>query len=149
MRIKLVGTLFGAVVRVVPGGFLALGYSTGGFGSGLVEGFELQAFFNRADGLVNGGDVRLSGIKIGTIVGQTLDPKTYNAVITFTVDRRYPLPEDSAVKLASEGLLGGNYMSVEPGGSETILKPAASVQYTQGSVILLTLTGQGIFNAPG
>src|SRR3546814_6783479 len=110
MRIKLVGTLFGAVVRVVPGGFLALGYSTGGFGSGLVEGYELQAHFSRADGLVNGGDVRLSGIKIGTIVGQTLDPKTYNAVITFTVDSRYQLPEDSAVKIASEGLLGGNYL---------------------------------------
>jgi len=144
---NLVETLIGAVVLVVAGVFLAFAYSTAGVGSGRVAGYELQARFNRADGLVNGGDVRLSGIKIGTIVGQKLDPKTYDAVITFTVDSRYQLPEDSAVKIASEGLLGGNFLSVEPGGSETMLKPGASVQYTQGSVNLMDLIGQAIFSA--
>src|SRR3546814_5468179 len=100
MSSKLVETLSGAVVLVVAGVFLAFAYSTAGIGSGRIEGYELQAHLSRADGLVNGGDVRLSGIKIGTIVGQTLDPKTYNAVITFTVDSRYQLPEVSAVKIA-------------------------------------------------
>ena len=147
MSSNLVETLIGAVVLVVAGVFLAFAYSTAGVGSGRVSGYELQASFSRADGLVNGGDVRLSGIKIGTIVGQKLDPKTYNAVITFTVDSRYQLPDDSAVKIASEGLLGGNYLSVEPGGSETMLKPGGTVQYTQGSVNLMDLIGQAIFSA--
>lgn len=149
MSSNLVETLIGAVVLLVAGVFLAFAYSTAGVGSGRVAGYELQAHFNRADGLVNGGDVRLSGIKIGTIVGQKLDPKTYEAVITFTVDSRYQIPDDSAVKIASEGLLGGNYLSIEPGGSDTMLKPGAAVQYAQGSVNLMDLIGQAIFSASG
>ncbi|WP_374304487.1 outer membrane lipid asymmetry maintenance protein MlaD [Ferrovibrio sp.] len=146
---NLVETLIGAVVLLVAGFFLAFAYSTGGVGSGRVSGYELQARFNRADGLVIGGDVRLSGIKIGTISAQKLDPKTYDAVITFTVDSRYELPEDTALKIASEGLLGGNYLSVEPGGSDKMLKPGSFVQYTQGSVNLMDLIGQAIFSATG
>src|SRR3546814_13882538 len=76
MSSNLVETLIGAVVLVVAGVFLAFAYSTAGIGSDRIEGYELQAHFSRADGLVNGGDVRLSGIKIGTIVGQTLDRKS-------------------------------------------------------------------------
>lgn len=146
---NLVETLIGAVVLLIAGFFLAFAYSTGGVGSGRVSGYELQARFNRADGLVIGGDVRLSGIKIGTISAQKLDPKTYDAVITFTVDSRYQLPEDTALKIASEGLLGGNYLSVEPGGSDKMLKPGSFVQFTQGSVNLMDLIGQAIFSATG
>jgi len=149
MSSNLVETLIGAVVLVVAGVFLAFAYSTAGVGSGRVSGYELHARFSRADGLVTGGDVRLSGIKIGTITGQRLDPKTYDAVITFTVDSRYQLPDDSAIKIASEGLLGGNYLSVEPGGSDTMLKPGASLEHTQGSVNLMDLIGQAIFSATG
>jgi phospholipid/cholesterol/gamma-HCH transport system substrate-binding protein len=146
---NLVETLIGAVVLLVAGFFLAFAYSTGGVGSGRNSGYELQARFNRADGLVIGGDVRLSGIKIGTITKQSLDPKTYDAVVTFTVDSRYELPEDTALKIASEGLLGGNYLSVEPGGSDKMLKPGSFVQHTQGSVNLMDLIGQAIFSATG
>jgi phospholipid/cholesterol/gamma-HCH transport system substrate-binding protein len=149
MNANLVETLIGAVVLLVAGFFLAFAYTTGGVGSGRVSGYELQARFNRADGLVNGGDVRLSGIKIGTITKQSLDPKTFDAIVTFSVDSRYQLPEDSAVKIASEGLLGGNFISVEPGGSDTALKPGAEVKFTQGSVNLMDLIGQAIFSATG
>lgn len=148
MNGNLVETLIGAVVLAVAGFFLAFAYTTAGLGGG-VSGYELEARFSRADGLVIGGDVRLSGIKIGSITAQKLDPKTYDAVIVFSVDNRYQLPEDTAVKIASEGLLGGNYLSVEPGGSETMLKPGAAVQYTQGSVNLMDLIGQAIFSATG
>lgn len=147
MNGNLVETLIGAVVLAVALFFLAFAYTTTGFGGGVSTGYELQARFGRADGLVVGGDVRMSGIKIGTITQQTLDPKTYAAIITFSVDSRYQLPEDTAVKVASEGLLGGNYLSVEPGGSEVMLKPGDEVKFTQGSVNLMDLIGQAIFSA--
>lgn len=148
MNGNLVETLIGAVVLAVALFFLAFAYSTAGVGGGL-SGYELQARFNRADGLVIGGDVRLSGIKIGTITRQSLDPQTYSAIVGFSVDDRYQLPEDTAVKIASEGLLGGNYLSVEPGGSDKMLKPGDEVKYTQGSVNLMDLIGQAIFSATG
>lgn len=146
MQGNLVETLIGAVVLAVAGFFLAFAYSTAGVGGG-VTGYELKAHFNRADGLNIGSDVRLSGIKIGTITGQTLDPKTYDAVVTFTVDGRYKLPDDSAAKIASESLLGGNYLSIEPGGSDAMLKPGENIKFTQGSVSLMDLIGQAIFSA--
>jgi phospholipid/cholesterol/gamma-HCH transport system substrate-binding protein len=149
MNGNLVETLIGAVVLLVAGFFLAFAYTTGGVGGSRMNGYELQARFNRADGLVNGGDVRLSGIKIGTITKQALDPKTFDAIVTFSVDSRYQLPDDSAVKIASEGLLGGNFISVEPGGSDAVLKPGAEVKFTQGSVNLMDLIGQAIFSATG
>lgn len=143
---NLVETLIGAVVLAVAGFFLAFAYSSAGM-RGPTAGYELQARFNRADGLVVGGDVRMSGIKVGTITAQGLDPKTFDAVITFNVDARYKLPDDSAAKIASEGLLGGNYLSIEPGGSDVNLKPGESVKFTQGSVNLMDLIGQAIFSA--
>lgn len=149
MNGNLVETLIGAVVLLVAGFFLAFAYTTGGVGSGRMNGYELQARFNRADGLVTGGDVRLSGIKIGTVTKQTLDPKTFDAIVTFSIDSRYQLPDDSAVKIASEGLLGGNFISVEPGGSNTALKPGSEIKFTQGSVNLMDLIGQAIFSATG
>lgn len=149
MNGNLVETLIGAVVLLVAGFFLAFAYTSGGVGGSRLSGYELQARFNRADGLVVGGDVRLSGIKIGTVTKQALDPKTFDAIVSFTVDSRYELPEDSAVKIASEGLLGGNFISVEPGGSTTALKPGAEIKYTQGSVNLMDLIGQAIFSATG
>lgn len=143
---NLVETLIGAVVLAVAGFFLAFAYTTAGV-RGTVSGYELQARFNRADGLVVGGDVRMSGIKIGTVTAQSLDPKTFDAVISFTVDSRYKLPDDSAAKIASEGLLGGNYLSIEPGGSDKALKAGEHIKFTQGSVSLLDLIGQAIFSA--
>ena len=148
MNSNLVETLIGAVVLAVALFFLAFAYSTAGVGGGL-SGYELQARFSRADGLVVGGDVRLSGIKIGTITRQSLDPQTYSAVVSFSVHDQYQLPDDSAVKIASEGLLGGNYLSVEPGGSDKMLKPGDEVKFTQGSVNLMDLIGQAIFSATG
>ncbi|WP_298720823.1 outer membrane lipid asymmetry maintenance protein MlaD [uncultured Ferrovibrio sp.] len=149
MNGNLVETLIGAVVLAVALFFLGFAYTKTGFGNAGLSGYELHARFNRADGLVVGGDVRLSGIKIGTITRQTLDPKTYTAVVTFSVDSRYELPEDTAVKVASEGLLGGNYLSIEPGGSDVMLKAGQEVKYTQGSVNLMDLIGQAIFSATG
>lgn len=149
MNGNLVETLIGAVVLAVAVFFLGFAYNKTGFGNGGVSGYELQARFNRADGLVVGGDVRLSGIKVGTITHQALDPKTYAAIVTFTVDSRYKIPEDSAIKVASEGLLGGNYLSVEPGGSDVMLKSGEEIKYTQGSVNLMDLIGQAIFSASG
>lgn len=147
MNSNLVETLIGAVVLAVALFFLAFAYTAAGVGSGL-GGYELQARFNRADGLVIGGDVRLSGIKIGTITRQSLDPQTYAAIVAFTVDERYQLPEDTAVKIASEGLLGGNYLEISPGASDVTLAAGDEITNTQGAIDLLNLlmrfgTGKG------
>ncbi len=142
---NVVETLIGAVVLVVAALFLAFAYTTSGVSS--VSGYDLMAKFSSADGLGIGSDVRVSGIKVGTVVGQSLDPKTYQAVVQFSVAPQVKLPTDSSAKITSSGLLGSNYLSIEPGGSDKMLTPGGVIRYTQGSVNLLDLIGQAIFSA--
>jgi phospholipid/cholesterol/gamma-HCH transport system substrate-binding protein len=148
MRSNLVETLIGTIVVVIAAVFLVFAYSTAGVRTG-VGGYELMAKFDRVDGLSVGGDVRLSGIKIGSVVSQDLDPQSYVAVVRLNIDSKIKLPEDTAARIASEGLLGGNYLSLEPGGSEVMLKNGGEIKSTQGAVNLLDLIGQAIFGAAG
>src|SRR5262249_47740577 len=102
--------------------------------------------FNRVDGLANGSDVRMSGIKIGSVLRQTIDPKTYRAIVHFEVDSSIKLPSDTSVRIQSDGLLGNAYMMLEPGGSEEMLKPGGEIEYTQDAVNLVDLLGRFIFS---
>ena len=91
----------------------------------------------------------MSGIKIGTVVRQSLDPDTYQAVVTLDIASDVKLPDDSSAKITSEGLLGGSYISVTPGGSEDMLAGGGEIMFTQGSVDLMSLIGQAVFSATG
>ena len=106
---NLVETLMGAVVLAVAAVFLVFAYSKSGARS--VAGYELTGKFNRVDGLTEGSDVRLSGIKIGTVTRQVLDPKTYLAVVTMSIKPEIKLPKDSSAQVSSDGLLGDKYLS--------------------------------------
>jgi phospholipid/cholesterol/gamma-HCH transport system substrate-binding protein len=147
MRQNLVETLIGAVVLVVAAVFLVFAYGKSGVGH--VAGYSLTAKFSRVDGISVGSQVRMAGIKVGSVVEQHLDPKDYRAVVTLNVERTVQLPEDSAVKIASDGLLGGKYLSLEPGGGEQMLKAGQEIKFTQGSIDLLDLVGQYMFSSSG
>lgn len=139
-----VETLIGAVVLAVAGAFLFFAYSSAGVGR--ETGYQLKAAFDRVDGLNVGSDVRLSGIKVGSVVSAALDPQTFRAEVTFTVHDNIKLPDDSAAKIASQGLLGAYYLQLDPGGSDTNLAPGATVKLTQGAVDLMGLIGQAVFS---
>ena len=105
MQNGFVETLIGAAVVTVAAVFFYYGWNT--TESGAVQGYELVAKFERIDGINVGTDVRLSGIKIGTVTSQDLDAKSYRAVVKMNIKNGIPIPDDSSVKVASEGLLGG------------------------------------------
>jgi phospholipid/cholesterol/gamma-HCH transport system substrate-binding protein len=142
---NLVETLIGAVVLVVAGVFLVFAYNRAEIGS--VDGYELSAKFQKVDGIRVGSDVLMSGIKVGTVTEQQLDPKSYLAVLHFTVRDDIQVPDDSAVKIASTGLLGDKYLALEPGGSDMKLKPGGEIQFTQGSVDIMDLIGKAIYSS--
>jgi phospholipid/cholesterol/gamma-HCH transport system substrate-binding protein len=114
-----------------------------------VSGYDVVAKFNRADGVNVGTDVRLSGIKVGTVERMALDPKTYNAVVTLALENSVKLPDDSSVRITSEGLLGNQYLSIEPGSSMQPIKPGGEIENTQGSIDLIGLLGKAVFSATG
>ena len=145
MNNSVVETLIGAAVIAVAAFFLVFAYSS--TGSAPVSGYDVVAKFNRADGVNVGTDVRLSGIKVGTVERMSLDPKTYNAVLTLALDNAVKLPQDSSVRITSEGLLGNQYLSIEPGSDMQTIKPGGEIENTQGSIDLIGLLGKAVFSA--
>ncbi len=104
-----------------------------------VEGYELIARFDSVDGLSEGSDVRLAGIKVGKVVSQSLDSETYLAIIKIVIDEQIKVPKDSVIQVVSESLLGGRYISIIPGADESILMPGEEIRYTQSAVNIETL----------
>jgi len=148
MRRNLIETLMGAVVLAVAVLFVAFAYSTANIGGGSGV-YPLVADFNRVGTLKPGSEVRMSGIRIGTVLKQELDPQTYLARVTFGVQEGLELPVDSSASVSSEGLLGGNFLDLTPGGSEEMLKPGEKIEYTQDAVDLMQMLGKFIFSAGG
>lgn len=141
---NLVETLIGAVVLVVAVVFLLFAYNKADVRA--VSGYPLVAKFERADGVNIGSDVMLGGIKIGSVTGEHLDTTNYLAVLELSISNHVKLPDDSAIKIASNGLLGDRYLSIEPGGSDKMLASGQEIRFTQGSVDLTELIGKAIYS---
>ncbi len=145
MRHNMIETLIGAVVLAVAVIFLAFAYSSAGFRS--AAGYEVTAAFNTVGGIKVGSDVRISGIPVGTVTGLALDPDTFNAMVSMTIDKTYQLPEDSSATVSVEGLLGGNFIELVPGGSPGMIEPGGRIEYTEDSVDIMRMLGSFIFSS--
>jgi phospholipid/cholesterol/gamma-HCH transport system substrate-binding protein len=144
MSRNIIETVLGAVVLAVAAGFLFWAY--GRSDAGDPGGYALRAKFERVDGLEVGGDVRISGIKIGRVLSQRLDSQTFRAEVTFSVKSGIEVPADSSAAIVSTGLLGGKYLSLVPGGDERVLKDGEELTLTQSAVNLEDLIGRYIFS---
>ena len=143
-RRSIVEILTGAVVLLVALGFLGFAVAHSGRTTG--SGYTLTANFDRIDGLNIGADVRLAGVKVGSVIAARIDPKTFLAVVSFSVRDDLLLPKDTSAEIVSESLLGGKFLSLSPGGDNTLLKPGQAVTITQSSVSLEQLLGKFIFS---
>jgi len=147
MKGNVIETVMGAVVLVVAALFLFFAYNTSQLRS--VKGYELNANFEHIDGIRDGSDVRISGIKVGSVLSTTLDPKTFLAAVKMSVEPDVKLPDDTVAEIVSSSLLGDKYMSLVPGGSDKDILPGGQIKYTQSSVSLEHLIGQMMFSPPG
>ena len=143
-RRNIAEVLTGAAVLLVAAGFL--GYAVAHSGRSASSGYPLQARFDHIDGLGVGADVRLAGVKVGSVTDETIDLRSFLAVVTLTVRNDIKLPKDSAAIITSESLLGGKYLSLQPGGDEAMLQPGQSITITQSSVSIEDLLGKFIFS---
>jgi phospholipid/cholesterol/gamma-HCH transport system substrate-binding protein len=143
-----VETVMGAVVLVVAAVFLFFAYTTSQVRA-VSSGYDVTARFIRVEGLRDGGDVRISGIRVGSILSQTLDPKTFDAVVHLEVDSSIKLPVDSVATIASSGLLGDKYLSIVPGAEDEFIKPGGNITHTTPPISLESLIGQFIYGQQG
>jgi phospholipid/cholesterol/gamma-HCH transport system substrate-binding protein len=138
----------GALVLAVAGGFLVFAVANTGRSFGRT-GYPLHASFDHVDGLATGADVRIAGVKVGSVQSITLDSKTYEADVAFTVQDGVQLTTDSSATVATDGLLGGKYLALADGGAEQTIPAGGAVTITQGSVNLEALLGKYIFGGTG
>jgi phospholipid/cholesterol/gamma-HCH transport system substrate-binding protein len=137
----------GAIVLVAAGVFLVYALGNAG-GLKHAGGYDLIAKFGEVGSLAPGAEVKVAGVKVGTVSKIDLDPKTFQAETHMTVNDNIQLPEDSTVKITSDSLLGGQHIAIEPGGSADNMKPGAQFQNVQGAVDLFGLIGQVIRPQP-
>lgn len=133
-------TVIGAIVMAVAIILVAFLYlrpsSTG------LSGYDLDAKMPKVDGLGVGTDVRLAGIKIGAISGMDLDPKTYLVTVHMNIRNDIKIPTDSSILVTSSSLLGSSYLSITPGGDDTMMKPGSSFANVQGAIDVMNLIGR-------
>ncbi|MDX1743795.1 MAG: outer membrane lipid asymmetry maintenance protein MlaD [Ruegeria sp.] len=135
---NLTEVLVGGVVLASAVAFGVYASQSTGLSQG-AAGYQLEASFRSLEGVSVGTDVRLAGVKIGTVTDVDLNPDTYRADTTFTIRDGILVPDDSAIVISSEGLLGGNFVEVMPGGSPFFFEPGDQVTDTQGAVSLISL----------
>ena len=138
-------TIMGGIVLLAAVGFVMLVYETTNMKGN--SGYEITAEFGNTGGLSIGDDVRVSGIKVGRITGQNLDPITFVAKISMAIDPTIRIPSDSSARITPTSLLGGNYLELMPGAATETLVAGAVIYDTRDPVSLNDLLGQVVFSA--
>ncbi|MDE8344921.1 MAG: outer membrane lipid asymmetry maintenance protein MlaD [Acidocella sp.] len=147
MSRKVPEILTGLAVIIVAALFLV--YALGRADAINTGGYPLEAQFSSIGGLTVGADVKIGGVVVGHVADESLDPNTYAAKIRMVMDNDIKIPTDSSAAVSSDGLLGGDYVAVSPGGSDNMMAPGQSFQVTQSAINIEDLLGKFIFSMGG
>ena len=112
------------------------------------DSYVITARFENSGGLKVKSPVSAAGVKIGKVTSISFDPKTYESVVQLNIDAKYnTLPDDTTASIFTAGLLGEQYVNLEPGGSEEYLKSNGKIEITQSAIILEKAIGQFLFKS--
>ena len=147
MRRNAVETVLGAVVLLVAGMFVYFANNTAQVKA--IDGYNIKASFFKIGGLTTGSDVRINGIKVGTVTSARLDPETFDAVIEMSIKPDIKLPTDTIAAIGSEGIVGGKYVRITPGSAKETISDNGSISETKDFRSLEDQVGEIIFLATG
>ena len=147
MNKKPVETIMGIVVLLIAVLFLVFAYRVSDLQ--VVKGYEVNAKFFKVGGLNVGSDVRINGVKIGTVTSQKLSNEDYMVDVVLSISSNIKLPEDSVASITGDGLMGNKFVKIEPGHSKKVLQNGGEIKKTQDFETLEDLIGKFIFKATG
>ena len=145
MRKNVIETVMGGVVLMVALFFVVTAFMS--TTAGKVDGYRVSMELADASGVVRGTDVRMAGVKVGSVVDQALDPETFFATVVMEIDDRIKLPVDSSARVLPDGLLGGIYVQIKPGEAKETLADGGDIADAEGPVNMVDLIGKTIFLA--
>lgn len=143
MNKKPVETIMGIVVVIVAAFFLFFAYKVSDLQ--VVKGYDLTAKFLKVGGLNVGSDVRINGIKVGTVIGQKLDNQDYIADVKMSIAPDIKLPVDSVAAIVGDGLVGDKFIKIEPGKDTEFLKNGDIIANTKDFKTMEDMVGEIIF----
>lgn len=147
MSRSLIETVMGAVVLIVALLFVYFVYEKRTVAAG--DGYDIIASFDNITGVSPGSDVRIGGVKIGTVTSLILNNQTYRPQATLRLRPDVKLPDDTSASISSEGLLGGKFVQLVPGADDRMLEPGSEIRYTQSAVNLEEMIGKFVFSGGG
>ncbi|MEI7598866.1 MAG: outer membrane lipid asymmetry maintenance protein MlaD [Aestuariivirga sp.] len=148
MKNSTVETLIGAAVIIIAAAFFFFAYQTSGKGHA-AGAYRVSAEFDNAEGVSVGTDVRVAGVKIGSVVDFTLNPENFQANVVMELDPKVKFTDDATAKVTAEGLLGSKFIALEQGGSDALLADGGVISNTQGAVDIWSLISQAMFANKG
>lgn len=148
MKQNFIETIIGFIVIIIAVVFFLFAYKIGSAAK-IGKGYTITAAFQNVEGIMNGSDVMLAGVKIGSVTDITLDKTTFFALLTLNVNNAIKLPKDTRLSILTSGLLGGKYIAVTPGLSEEILAPNEQIKYTQSPISIESIIGKLIYSFGG
>jgi phospholipid/cholesterol/gamma-HCH transport system substrate-binding protein len=144
MKRNIFETVIGFIVLICAGAFLYFALKISN--TQVIRGYNLEAKFENVEGILPGSDVKIGGVKVGSVVRQWIDTNTYEVKIIMEINKHIKIPDDSFIKIVSSGLFGAKFIKIEPGASETFLKEGDSVMFTQSIIDLEDLIGRFVFS---
>ena len=147
MNARRIETMVGAFVLLGLAAILFLALKAANLASfGQIDGYRVTAKFDNIGGLKPRAPVRSAGVTVGRVISIKLDPKSFQGVVTLEIDKDVLFPKDSSAKILTAGLLGDQYIGIEPGADEKFMEPNARIVQTQSAVVLENLIGQLLFD---
>jgi phospholipid/cholesterol/gamma-HCH transport system substrate-binding protein len=110
------------------------------------DGYKVTAKFDNAGSLRVRSRVTIAGVQVGKVASVTLDPVTFQSIVTMNLNDNIKLPKDSSAAIQTTGLIGDNYVALDPGSDTVMLKSGDQIAETQGALILEKLIQQFLFN---
>ena len=145
MKQGIIETLVGLFVLIVAFSFLGFAYNISDF-SKTNNGYTVTANFQNIDGIAKGADVKLAGIKIGSVDSLSLEDNTYYAILSLSINEGVNIPKDSSAIVSTRGLLGGKYIRINPGASDDNLADGGKIKFTQSSLNIEDLIGKLMYS---
>ncbi len=147
MKLKSIDLLVGLFVLLGFAALVFLAVRAGNMSSSIAlsDTYETIARFDNIGGLKPRAAVRSAGVVVGRVTSIRFNDKTYQAEVGLALDRRYQFPKDSSAKIMTSGLLGEQYIGLEPGGDPEMIKPGERFTLTQSAVVLENLIGQFLY----
>ncbi|NRA73240.1 MAG: outer membrane lipid asymmetry maintenance protein MlaD [Rickettsiales bacterium] len=139
-------TIIGLFVIIVAISFAVFSYKVSELKKYNTDIYKITAKFNQIEGIVEGSDIRISGINVGAVADIKLDPQTYDAVVTMAIKNDVKIPDDSSAQIVTEGLLKNKYIAIYAGAGKTMLKNNGQIKFTQSSISLENLISKLIYN---